>query len=60
MKAGINLYSIRNLIQTEAELVSSLHKLRAAGYSYVQYSGSEFANPIAEVARSREYIKKEL
>ncbi len=58
MKAGSNLYSIRSLIQ--AELVSSLHKLRAAGYSYVQYSGSEFANPIAEVARSREYIKKEL
>ena len=42
MKAGINLYSIRSLIQTEAELVSSLHKLRAAGYSYVQYSGAEF------------------
>lgn len=42
MKAGINLYSIRSLIQTEVELVSSLHKLRAAGYSYVQYSGAEF------------------
>ena len=57
MKAGGNLYSIRSLIQKEAELVSSLHKLRAARYSYVQYSGAEFANSIAEVARSMEYMK---
>lgn len=42
MKAGINLYSIRNLIKTEEELIKTATALREMGYSYMQYSGAPF------------------
>lgn len=44
MKAGLNLFSIRDLIQTEEDFLSSAQKLKEAGYSYLQYSGAEL-NP---------------
>ena len=37
---GLNLYSIRNLISTEEELITTATKLKEAGYSFFQYSGA--------------------
>ena len=42
MEAGLNLYSIRNFLKTEEDFLSTAHKLREMGYSYLQYSGGEF------------------
>lgn len=42
MKAGLNLFSIRTLISTEEDFLSTAEKLRDMGYSYLQYSGAEF------------------
>ena len=39
MQIGLNLYSIRNLIQTENEFVETCKKLKEFGYDYIQYSG---------------------
>ena len=42
MKAGINLYSIRNLIKTEEDFLDTALKLKEMGYISMQYSGAEF------------------
>ncbi len=42
MKAGLNLYSIRNLIDTEENFLATAKKLREMGYSYLQYSGAPY------------------
>lgn len=42
MEAGLNLYSIRNLIETEEAFLDTAHKLREMGYTYMQYSGGEY------------------
>lgn len=42
MNAGINLFSLRTLISTEADFLSTAERLRDMGYSYLQYSGAEF------------------
>ena len=42
MKAGINLYSIRTLIQTEEDFLATARKLKEMGYISMQYSGAEF------------------
>lgn len=39
---GINLYSLRNLIQTEEGLLDTAIKLREMGYSFLQFSGTAF------------------
>ncbi len=39
MEFGLNLFSIRNLLNTEEEFSNALLKLREMGYSFVQYSG---------------------
>ena len=46
MKFGLNLFSIRNLIQTEKEFLDVAIKLKDAGYSYMQFSGAPY-NPDA-------------
>ena len=46
MKAGLNLYSIRNLLKTEDEFMATALKLRDMGYSYMQASGCPY-NPEA-------------
>ncbi len=43
MKAGLNLYSLRTMISTEEDFLGVAQKLRDMGYSYLQYSGAEFA-----------------
>lgn len=42
MKAGLNLFSIKNLLGTEADFLSTAQKLKEMGYSYLQFSGMEF------------------
>ena len=42
MNAGLNLYSIRNLIKTEEDFLDTAIKLREMGYTTLQYSGGEF------------------
>ena len=42
MNAGLNLYSIRNLVQTEEDFLDTAHKLREMGYSYLQFSGCPY------------------
>ena len=37
---GLNLYSVRNLISTEEDLLETAKKLKDAGYSFFQYSGA--------------------
>jgi sugar phosphate isomerase/epimerase len=40
MKAGINLYTLRHAIKSEADLLATAIKLRDMGYSYMQFSGA--------------------
>lgn len=42
MKAGINLYSIKNLIKGEENFLATAKKLKEMGYEYMQYSGGPF------------------
>lgn len=42
MKFGLNLYSIRNLIQTETDFLETAKKLKEMGYDYLQFSGAPF------------------
>ncbi len=55
MKAGLNLYSTRNLIKTEENFLSTAQKLREMGYSYMQYSAGPFEpERIARVTKESE------
>ena len=40
MNAGLNLFSIRDLIQTEEDFLTTAQKLKEMGYSTLQYSGA--------------------
>ena len=52
MQAGLNLYSIRNYLDTEEHFLEAAQKLREMGYSYMQYSGGVFdPDRIARVSR---------
>ncbi len=42
MKAGLNLYSIGNLIKTEEEFLATAIKLKEMGYDYMQFSGAAY------------------
>ena len=42
MKFGLNLFSIRNKIQTEEEFLKTAEILKELGYDYLQYSGAEW------------------
>lgn len=42
MEIGLNLYSVRNLIETEEAYEKTTETLREMGYAYVQYSGGPF------------------
>ena len=42
MKAGLNLFSIRNYLDTEEHFLETAKKLKEMGYSYVQFSGAPF------------------
>lgn len=42
MQAGLNLYSIRNYLDTEEHFLEAAKHLKEMGYSYIQYSGGVF------------------
>lgn len=42
MQAGLNLFSIRNYLDTEEHFLEAAQKLKEMGYSYIQYSGGAF------------------
>lgn len=53
MKAGLNLYSIRNYLDTEEHFLEAAKALKQMGYSYIQYSGGAFdADRIARVSEA--------
>lgn len=55
MNAGLNLYSLRKNITTEADFLATCQRLKAMGYSYVQFSGAPFdAEMIVRVSRESE------
>ena len=41
MKAGLNLFSIKNLLTTEEDFFNTVKALKEMGYSYLQFSGTE-------------------
>ena len=52
MNAGLNLFSLREQIKTEEDFLATANKLKAMGYSYLQFSGAPFdAEMIARVSR---------
>ena len=55
MEFGLNLYSIRNHLQTEKDTVDALLKLKEMGYSFVQFSGCPLgADAIRRVSKEAE------
>lgn len=55
MKAGLNLFSIKNLLDTEEHFLETAYKLKEMGYSYAQFSGMPFdADMIARVSKAAE------
>ncbi len=55
MEVGLNLFSIRNLIQNEKDFLDTANKLKEMGYSYMQYSGGPYdADMIARVSKEAE------
>ena len=55
MNAGLNLFSLRNSIKTEEDFLATAKRLKAMGYSYMQFSGAPLdAEMIARVSRESE------
>lgn len=53
MDYGLNLYSLRNFIKTEADFLDTARKLKEMGYTNLQYSGAPFdADMIKRVSDS--------
>ena len=40
MKYGLNLYSVRNYLDTEENFLAAAKQLKEMGYSYIQFSGA--------------------
>jgi len=55
MKAGLNLFSIKNLLDSEENFLKTALKLKEMGYAYAQFSGMPFdADMIARVSKAAE------
>lgn len=55
MKAGLNLFSIKKLLDNEENFLATALKLKEMGYSYMQFSGMPFdADMIARVSAASE------
>lgn len=53
MEAGLNLFSIRSLLQSKEEFLATALKLKELGYSYMQFSGMPYdADKIARVSKA--------
>lgn len=46
MKAGLNLFSLRDLVQTQKGFAEVLQKVKQMGYSYIQISGVPLSSKI--------------
>ena len=59
MKVGLNLYSIRNYLDTEENFLFAANELKKMGYSYIQYSGGAFDADMIKggSTRDRDYKK---
>lgn len=53
MQFGLNLYSIRNLIGSEAEFDETARKLKEMGYASIQYSGGPYDPEVIRRVSSR-------
>lgn len=42
MRAGLNLFSLRDQIKTESDFLSTANQLKAMGYEFLQFSGAPF------------------
>ncbi len=52
MEAGINLFTLRKQISTEADFLTTANRLREMGYSYIQFSGGPYdPDMIARVSK---------
>lgn len=52
MKVGLNLFSLRHKMTSEADFLETVIKLKNMGYTYLQFSGAPFdAQMIARVSR---------
>ena len=55
MQAGLNLFSLRHKLKTEADFLETAMKLKEMGYAYFQFSGAPFdAEMIARVCQKTE------
>ena len=55
MRAGLNLFSIKNLLDSEENFLETAYKLKEMGYAYAQFSGMPFdADMIARVSAAAE------
>ena len=55
MRVGLNLFSIKNLLDSEENFLETAYKLKEMGYAYAQFSGMPFdANMIARVSAAAE------
>ena len=55
MRAGLNLFSIKNLLDSEENFLETAYKLKEMGYAYAQFSGMPFdADMIARVSAEAE------
>lgn len=55
MRAGLNLFSIKNLLDSEENFLETAYKLKEMGYTYAQFSGMPFdADMIARVSAAAE------
>ena len=54
---GLNLYSIRNYLETEEKFTEVLSKLKEMGYTYVQFSGAPFDAPMIKRAIDKTGMK---
>ena len=54
---GLNLFSIRNYLDSEERFTDVLEKLKEMGYTYVQYSGAPFDAPMIKRAIDKTDMK---
>lgn len=54
---GLNLFSIRNYLESEEKFTDVLQKLKDMGYTYVQFSGAPFNAPMIKRAIEKTGMK---
>ena len=57
---GLNMFSIRNYLDTEEHFLEAAKKLKEMGYSYMQFSGAPFEPKMIKSARYCAHIARGL